>query len=471
MARIGHKIKSKVNQLKTDKKEYEGVQARRSQRLAKKSKKGGGLKSRGANARPAGVGGKYKIRGCLTTLETRESINAAGSHKKVPRVSIGSLNNLESAEKKTRTSVEHTTSITKRRPDRLYKKCTKGLKPTNRKPEQQPNPVFSLEQILCASNNKEQTHQSEISTKYSKSEYSRLSRSDISQSFRRTYIDVMNKVEHNLFENLKQGNILPKSSRKSELAKQVVVEHGNKVISFIKEVSQGQTDHAMETEEEVGFGESQANGCELTQAEKDQQINDFKELLGNLEKDIISSVEIIEEMLYRRTLPILMVQQLMDEVSKQVPGFHYEHINLINTVYGDLYDIVYSGSATHIRAMAIGAFDYDDMLKYRQLRIDKLSELLSSYLNNHISDMTAKFERSLNPYHLSIAALFARSIKFLKVARVHKEEKKQEESAECVEDPQISAFYIPEAETPEKQPVNPKKVVLDTKSQIADYVS
>lgn len=467
MARIEIKSKARVNRLRSNKKENASVQTRRSQRLAKRSPEKRELGGRRASKGAAGRGGKYEIGG-LTRLETRESIHATNSNEKAPYVSIGSLDHMDSAQKKISMSAELGTSIAKRRPGKLYKKGTKGLKPTNRKPEQQLNPVFSLDQILCASNNKELAQQSELSTKYSKSEYSRLSRSDVSQSFRRTYIDVMNKVEHNLFENLKQGNILPKSSRKSELAKKVVVEHGNKVISFIKEVSQGQTGAGMEIEEAGDFGGDQADGCELSLEERNGHISDFKKLIGKLKEETARGVEIIDELLYRRTMPVIVAQQLVDAVAKRVPGFSFEHINLINTVYRDLYDVVYSGPTTHIRAIGIGSFDFDDMLKYRQLRSDKLSELLSNFLNSHVSDMTVKFERTLNPYHLSATALFAKTIKFLKVAKPEEEEQKPVESPQ---EPQISAFFVPEAEPAEKQSATPKRVVLDTKSQIADYVS
>jgi len=419
-------------------------------------------------------GRKSQIRGSAHALETRANTATNFTHNefKDVRSLADILNNTPAGKCRTGSNSKCNTSIT-RRSGRLYKRCKKAIKPTNRKQAQKPPVIFSLDQLLTNSNNKDKVAQSEASTKYSKSYQSRLSHSDITQNFKRTYIDVMNKVEHNLFENLKQGTVL-KSSKTKEVTKSVVIEHGNKVINFIKEVSQSASNGPMELEELVHLVKAPEDVVVRVSAEeKEKLINRFVATMNKLQRDVMKNIWAMDELLYKRNNPVYKVERLIADINEAQPNFCFEHINLICTVFGDLYEVVYHGALTHIRATGVGSFEYEDMLKYRSMRSEKFKEELAKYVNAHIEEVRAKFDTMLDQRLLCKSILFAKSVKFIKPPKIENEDEQKQTHVIASSDDSGDANAVSShaVNAIDKQLVMPNKGALNQISQITAYVN
>lgn len=470
MVKIGNKINKRQGNSTNVKKTANRVQTRRSARSAGLRTGEVGISRVVSTTRKSKAGGKSKNKAYKSILETQNDENRSLVGMEIETTSISGANNhythSPAMKRQLLSGSRHESTIVTSTPTRLYKKCKKAIKPTNRKSEHKAQPIFSLDQILSKSNIKDSTLQSEISTKYSKSDYSRISRSDLFQNYKKTHIDAINKIEHNLFENLKQGHIMLKPSKKKEVPKAVIVEHGNKVFSFIKEVSQGNGN-------DVEFEDIVREVDLAGPTEKTGLINQFRDSLEKLQKDVITSVGIIDELLYTRRQLTVNVDSLMRNIKRKVASFCPDYLNLIVNVHEDLYEISYNYDKIEIKANCVGNFDEQELAKYRSIRADIFKSKLKVLLEKLANEMISKFKTTSNKQFLQEKLLYIRLIKYVKPSKpaVEQESKPQTPNPS----PQQSAVTLtattPQLTNDEKSSVNSKKVVLDTKSQITDYVS
>jgi len=359
----------------------------------------------------------------------------------------------------------------KRKLRKLISSNKNFIKPTNKKLKKSASLTISLNQILGNSNGKDSLYQSDISTKYSKSEYSRFSGNDLCSNFKKTHIDMMNKIEHNLFENLKQGHTFLKPSKKKEISKPVIVEHSNKVISFIKEVSQGQ--------EVIDYDQYKEHNIDDNK-EYLELVNKFKASIQQLKEIILETFELIDRYLYVKTRPSCKYLHFAEKIKQTIPSFCDEYVNLIMTADEDLYQIYNIENMQCMTAKNTTGLSHEVIQRYAEQRKVLFNKKLNNYLDNFEEASIKQFKCLLNEKILTLENLFSKSVMFIHQKVENKVETKQEkndyveescDSHEIITKPSV----VKNESTPliSKKPTitNTKRNILDFKSQIVQYVS
>lgn len=474
MAKIGHKIKNKGCVEKRFKRPLQGVQTRRMKQTSIILDDNTAVLRGCLRSLRSKRGGKYEKKTSGSRLETQFPYSDKKRSVKKDQKSLMKLETdiqrFQSPKKLSLYYQQSDSADSKRYTNRLYKKCAKALKATNRKQVHESSPILSLCQIINngGSNGKDSLNLSEATTRYSKSDRGSFSLSDVSRNFRRTHIDVMNKIENNLFENLKKGNLSLKPSKPKESLKPVIVEHTNKMLSFIKEVSQSQNVAEIESQNII----QQASLARESQ--KAAELIKFKNMLAEITTTAVEALNILDEKLYILRKPDSRFDLLVNFIKKFVPSFSVEYMNLILTVNEELFKIRYSGDLPVLTANCVPT-DQESLDRYKPLRIESLKQKLNAYLVRYEEEVTENFSKTLNIKYLTEEYLFSRlkRIVILKGTNIDQENKQLNKTPQPQQMPQYETPNPTEtpASSEEKTIINPRNVVNGNDSQIIDYVS
>ena len=414
-------------------------------------------------------GGKYENMN-YKSLKNPQKDRKKSSHCKANR--LNSLKNIDTesnssplVKKRTSNETMQESTACKSKTRRLHKKCKKGLRPTNKKPPKSKPKVHSLNVLLGNSNIKKTTQLSDLSTKYSKSELSRVSGNDMPNKFKRTQIDIMNKLENNLFENLKQGYAFSKPSKRKEVQQPVIIEHGNKVINFIKEVSQAQESN-MELENE-------AAKYTPTESEIASDISYFKIQMEKLKEKILKAMTLADSMLIKQPKPSFVVENFILKIKDSLEDFDKHYINLIMTVHADLYRLIDQKDKILITGDSLCDFSDEEylqnqLIKRRTLFEDKLNDYFGLHVNGTVEEFSESHDKSL----LTEDNLFKRTTLWLKLEIPPASPAQSDKTIVSKPDElALPKTSLPLPKNEEKSANTNKKLVLDTKAKIADYVN